>query len=70
MPQMTLSSDAIVSAWNYRYIDTLPFLNPFLPRAKRLHRWWIFANAIDASKMMLPCLDAAGFDTCTIRRGF
>ena len=45
MPLMTLSSDAIVSVGNYRHIDTLPFSNPFLPRAKRLHRWCIFANA-------------------------
>ena len=30
MPLMTLSSDAIVSVWNYHHIDTLPFKNPFL----------------------------------------
>ena len=45
MPLMTLSSDAIVIVWNYHHIDTLPFLNPFLLRAKRLHRWCISANA-------------------------
>jgi hypothetical protein len=45
MPLTTLRSDAIVSGWNYHHIDTLPFSNLFLPRAKRLHRWCIFVNA-------------------------